>query len=136
MIFFAKPNRIFFWLLLIINCNISMVHAENTSAGKNTFYVVEGNLPGEHIENIPVWLVPTLTFGIAFVLISGLLIHNNVLKRRLSQQTVKLREQEKQVILLASNMSDWVWTLDTNQHFSYVSPSVKKLLGYRADELL
>lgn len=136
MIFFVGPKRVLIWLGLFLSCGAAPAYADENLPEKKIFYVVESKVQGELVETIPAWLMPTLIFGIAFACVAGLLIHNNVLKRRLNQQTIKLREQEQQVILLASNMSDWVWTLDANQHFAYVSPSVKKLLGYRADELL
>jgi len=38
--------------------------------------------------------------------------------------------------LLAENVTDVIWTVDFGLRFTYVSPSVEKLLGYQADNLL
>lgn len=49
----------------------------------------------------------------------------------------ELRVSEEKYRLLAENISDVVWVLDTaNMTFKYVSPSVKKLRGYTVEEAL
>lgn len=46
-----------------------------------------------------------------------------------------LRESEKRYRLLAENMTDNLWTFDLNtMRFSYLSPSVKGIIGYSAEE--
>lgn len=48
-----------------------------------------------------------------------------------------LRESQKQYRLLAENVSDVIWVISMEtEHFTYVSPSVYNLLGYRPDEIL
>jgi PAS domain S-box-containing protein len=47
-----------------------------------------------------------------------------------------LRESELRYKLLAENVTDVIWTVDFGLRFTYVSPSVEKLLGYQADNLL
>ena len=59
----------------------------------------------------------------------------NITDRKLAEQA--LTESEKQYRLLAEGMADVVWVLDVkNMKFKYVSPSVQKLLGYTAEEML
>ncbi len=49
----------------------------------------------------------------------------------------ELRASEEKYRLLAENISDVVWVLDTaSMAFKYVSPSVKKLRGYTVEEAL
>lgn len=49
----------------------------------------------------------------------------------------RLRASEEKYRLLAENMSDMIWVLDTAEmKFKYVSPSVEKLRGYTAEEAL
>ena len=49
----------------------------------------------------------------------------------------KLCEREKHYRILTENISDVVWILDPDTgFFKYVSPSVEKLLGYTAEEIL
>lgn len=50
----------------------------------------------------------------------------------------KLRQSsEKKYRLITEHMKDVVWILDINSwYFSYVSPSVKRLLGFTAEEIL
>ncbi|MCF8034563.1 MAG: PAS domain S-box protein [Desulfarculaceae bacterium] len=46
-----------------------------------------------------------------------------------------LKASEAKFRLLADNMADVVWTLDRDRRFTYVSPSVQRLLGYDLSEL-
>ncbi len=47
------------------------------------------------------------------------------------------REEEEKFRLLADNMTDVVWSVssDTNK-YTYVSPSIEKVFGYRVDEIM
>lgn len=85
---------------------------------------------------IPLWVYGA---GLGLMVLLGLLgfvWHYKDLNRRIASANDAVREQEKRILLLTQNMSDWVWTVDHHRCFSYVSPSVKKLLGYEAEELM
>ncbi|EIK46238.1 sensory box protein [Cellvibrio sp. BR] len=77
---------------------------------------------------------------VALVLIAltaaGLLLQTRSLNRKVSRQRAQLREHEQQMALLTDNMTDWVWKIDARNRYSYLSPSVHKLLGYQPQELL
>ncbi|MCK4504952.1 MAG: PAS domain S-box protein [Candidatus Aegiribacteria sp.] len=47
-----------------------------------------------------------------------------------------LRENEKKFRLLAENSIDCIWMLDTRMRFTYLSPSVETILGYRPEQLV
>ena len=47
-----------------------------------------------------------------------------------------LEDSEKQYQLLAENVSDVIFTADLELNLTYMSPSVKLLLGYTSDELM
>jgi len=48
----------------------------------------------------------------------------------------KLEERERTYRLLADNVSDVIWTADTNLRFKFVSPSITRLVGYGVEEAL
>jgi len=66
----------------------------------------------------------------------SLLYRNRRLVQKIMVQQQTLQERDKQMRVLTSNMSDWIWTLDAKNNFTYLSPSVQKLLGYNATELM
>ena len=47
-----------------------------------------------------------------------------------------LRESEERFRNLIETSSDWVWEIDRNAVYTYVSPKVKDLLGYEPEELM
>jgi PAS domain S-box-containing protein/putative nucleotidyltransferase with HDIG domain len=63
-----------------------------------------------------------------------LLFLNNITERKRVDE--ELKESEKKYRLLADNVDDAIFVLDMNLNFTYVSPSVKILLGYEQEELL
>jgi len=47
-----------------------------------------------------------------------------------------LLESEEKFRLLAENSIDCIWVLDTRLKFTYLSPSVERILGYKPEELV
>ena len=47
-----------------------------------------------------------------------------------------LRASEEKYRGLVETSSDWVWELDAGGNFSYASPQVERILGYKPEELL
>ena len=47
-----------------------------------------------------------------------------------------LRESEERFRQVAENVGDFIWEVDANGLYRYTSPSVEKILGYRADDLI
>ncbi|MCK6549378.1 PAS domain S-box protein [Myxococcota bacterium] len=48
----------------------------------------------------------------------------------------KLQESEARLRLLANNALDVIWTMSLDGRFTYVSPSIEKLRGYTAEEVM
>ncbi len=54
-------------------------------------------------------------------------------RKRAEEELKKSRERFRDV---AENVSDFIWEVDADGLYSYTSPSVRKILGYSADELV
>ncbi len=58
------------------------------------------------------------------------------LENMIRERTGALEESERRYRLLADNVTDVIWTTDLDLNFTYLSPSVKRLLGYEVEEAL
>jgi diguanylate cyclase (GGDEF)-like protein/PAS domain S-box-containing protein len=47
-----------------------------------------------------------------------------------------LRENEKRFKQVAESAGEWIWELDTDGLYTYSSPAVEKILGYKPDEIV
>ncbi len=63
--------------------------------------------------------------------IQGTLI--DITKRKHAEAT--RQESERRYRLLAENLTDIIWTMDKDLKFSYISPSVTRILGYSVKEV-
>lgn len=67
--------------------------------------------------------------GVAIVFIAK----DNTVRRKADMALI---ESEKHYRLLAENATDVIWTVDMGLNYTYVSPSVKKLRGFTAQEAM
>ena len=61
-------------------------------------------------------------------------IFRDITERKKTEEA--LQESEERFRSLAETTSDWIWEVDTNGIYTYVSPKVKDLLGYEPDEVI
>jgi len=47
-----------------------------------------------------------------------------------------LRESERRFSDVAENALEWIWEVDANGKYTYASPAVKKILGYKPEEVV
>ena len=58
----------------------------------------------------------------------------DITKRKVAQEA--LRQSEERFRSLAESTSDWIWELDTDGRYTYVSPNVEGIIGYKPEELI
>ncbi len=59
---------------------------------------------------------------------------SDITKQVISENSLK--ESEEKYRFLAKNSIDCIWTLDRNLRFTYLSPALKKITGYKPEEWL
>ena len=96
------------------------------------------------LERVPRWSrekVDTLmTFYAKFAgMISTLSYRNLLLARTVSERDTllhSLRKSEERFRQVAESAGEWIWEVDADGLYTYSSPAVEKMLGYRPDEIV
>ena len=70
-----------------------------------------------------------------FIIIKDTKTMNRILNKRIERKTQKLFDSKKQLNNLISTISDFIWEVDKNGKYIYLSPQVKGILGYEPSEL-
>ncbi len=52
------------------------------------------------------------------------------------QASIKIKESEKRFQQIAEGISDWIWELNSEGKFTYISPRITEMFGYLPKELL
>ncbi len=60
--------------------------------------------------------------------------HVDITERKQAEQA--LQKSEKRFRDIADNALEWIWEVDSNGKYTYVSPVVEKILGYKPEEIL
>lgn len=67
--------------------------------------------------------------------ITGVVISSrDITKAKMAEEA--LRESEARFRSLAESTSDWIWEVDSSGRYTYTSPNVTQLLGYKPDEVI
>ena len=61
-------------------------------------------------------------------------MHENITERRLTEK--KLRGSEERFRSLVETTSDWIWEVDADSVFTYISPKIRDILGYEPEEII
>ena len=61
---------------------------------------------------------------------------NQLLKIKVKKKTKELVESQKKLTDIISNINDFIWEVNIEGKYTYLSPQVEIILGYKIDELL
>lgn len=76
--------------------------------------------------------------GVVFIVLTTLILYlvlRNIFNRFITSQQ-HLKQSNDRYLSLVESTSDWIWEVDKNCVYTYVSPKIKDLLGYEAKEVL
>ncbi len=92
---------------------------------------------GSHDSIYDDWLLAIRLISLlALAFAIGFLWYKTRSDREKHQTSLALRESERRFQDLVENTHDWIWEVDANGVYRYVSPRVKDLLGYEVEEVL
>jgi PAS domain S-box-containing protein len=67
---------------------------------------------------------------------AALRVERDTLEVKVLKRTAELRRNELRYQALVEATSDWVWSINVENRYTYASPRVEDLLGYSPDEVL
>ena len=76
--------------------------------------------------------------GVAFIVVTGLVLYlciKNIFDRYTASEQ-RLKQSNERYLSLVESTSDWIWEVDKNGVYTYVSPKIRDLLGYEPEEIL
>jgi PAS domain S-box-containing protein len=96
---------------------------------------ISGNLPFKSIygkKSLLSFSCSPIFDGVKFM--GAVLIVTDITERK--QAEGALRESEERFQQIAENAQEWIWEVDADGLYTYASPIVKKILGYKPEEIV
>ena len=107
---------------------------ENQKIGNMIFLREVTDIKKESFKNIlrAIWFGS----GIGAILLILFFLLTRRTEKQIASSKRKLVKSEARFRTLVESSSDLIWEVDKNGHYTYVSPMIKKLLGYEVDEVM
>ncbi|MHA1745327.1 MAG: PAS domain S-box protein, partial [Promethearchaeota archaeon] len=111
---------------------------ENLKGNPQSYYYETYQLHFSEIprpdEGIPSWIL-ALGIGLVFVILLSSSI-TLLLRHQVRLKTEKLFKSEQRFRSLVESSSDWIWEVDLQGRYTYVSPKAEDLLGYKPEHFI
>ena len=100
--------------------------------GKKSIYEIEINRPDGDRR----WIIITATpqFDSAQKFTSTLGIFRDITQRKLAE--TKVRESERRLHEIVEVTNDWIWEINADWKYSFVSPKIVDILGYLPEDMI
>jgi PAS domain S-box-containing protein len=128
---------------MIGKCSFSRFHPDDVDSLLAAFREsIESGSPAtvelryRHALGHQIWLESRGSFlrDVTGKITGAVISSRDITKRKKAEEA--LRESEERFRSLVESTSDWIWEVDTGWHYTYVSPNVEEIIGYRPEEVI
>ena len=126
-------NKLCYRVLNDCNLNHPPERANCVAQGLNSAEIYLNNLNGWFtISRSPIYTKTNKLIG--FICILQDITEKKQKEKEVKELLSNLQESEQKYKLLINNIVDAIWTIDTHLNFTFISPSIKNLMGYEPEE--
>jgi len=130
-LFLMKKDNVYYADILLIELTKFSEFADNKA---KTFFIAAQEEADKEIHYLILAILIILLGGIYLAIQTSRNI--NILIHRIRKHAKLMNEKNREVENLINSITDWIWVVDENARYTYISKQVKDQLGYNPEELI